>query len=105
MRCDRTGSAFLCACRTSVIFFEVMWPPRRSTLFPYTTLFRSRVRRDGARLEQRVGRGEPSQVAADGDLARIVDGTPGEPHPRLQVGATAPLRRVGLGVEEPLRSS
>src|SRR5262249_60703512 len=38
---------FLCARRVddSLLFFLIIRPPRRSTLFPYTTLFRSRITR------------------------------------------------------------
>src|SRR4029077_10864007 len=64
--------------------------------------FDARVRGDGARLEHRVARSEPAQVAADSDLAGIVGRAPPEAYPRLQIGATAALSRVGLSVEEPL---
>src|SRR3712207_8186308 len=42
--------------------------PPRSTLFPYTTLFRSRVGRD-APVAQKV---EPAAVGSDPDVARAV---------------------------------
>src|SRR5260221_12394396 len=39
-------------------FFLMIRRPPRSTLFPYTTLFRSRVGKQPARNERRVGRTE-----------------------------------------------
>ena len=53
-------------------------------------------------MEEAVGRGEPAEVTADGDLARVVGRSPGQPDSRLKVGSAAPLGRVGLRVEEPL---
>src|SRR6266498_2516703 len=55
--------------------------PPRSTLFPYTTLFRSRGIADSADLRHRVGgRGAPAAVAAGEPLDDFsVGGTRGEP--------------------------
>src|SRR5438034_5118379 len=44
--------------------------PPRSTLFPYTTLFRSRAHRVGAGERQRVGRGDLDGGAAEADRAQ-----------------------------------
>src|SRR5438552_17595127 len=40
-------------------FFLMIRPPPRSTLFPYTTLFRSRARRDGSSARGPLRRGTP----------------------------------------------
>src|SRR5207247_8920689 len=37
----RSHASSICSPSLSVIFFLMFWPPTRSTLFPYTTLFRS----------------------------------------------------------------
>src|SRR5436190_8351798 len=45
---------------TTFVFFLMLWRPPTSTLFPYTTLFRSPFRLDrpaGARVQPRAGRG------------------------------------------------
>src|SRR3712207_7392457 len=42
----------VCVC-TCFFFFLMIRRPPRSTLFPYTTLFRSRVRRAASRIERR----------------------------------------------------
>src|ERR1039457_7491793 len=44
----RDCSALLGACSCLLVFLMIRRPPR-STLFPYTTLFRSRLRRTGLR--------------------------------------------------------
>src|SRR3712207_7625343 len=44
--------------------------PPRSTLFPYTTLFRSRADHEGAPAGVR-GRDEPADPAPDGGLGRV----------------------------------
>src|SRR2546427_12208799 len=55
----------------SCFFFLMIRRPPRSTLFPYTTLFRSHVRALGAdraaRLARRRGRGDPDRAAALGE--------------------------------------
>src|SRR2546422_11393332 len=53
-------------------FFLMIRRPPRSTLFPYTTLFRSRVRRSGlrraaaGRRRSRRGAGDVGECAEDG---------------------------------------
>src|SRR5690349_22911847 len=59
-------------------------PPPRSTLFPYTTLFRSRARRPGDGEPRRAG-------AGDGQAAR----RPGEPAARV-----GPLRSEVLDARD-----
>src|SRR6185437_14242697 len=85
-------------------------PPNPASAFPLNASARSstgptlkRASAVTARDWNRVSAEASQPRWPDGDLAGIVGGTPREPHPRLQVGATAPLGRVGLGVEEPLR--
>src|SRR5437762_11244556 len=54
-----------CVLLDAFIFFLMMRPPPRSTLFPYTTLFRSREGpwRGLARFADNGPRGEPQAVA------------------------------------------
>src|SRR6478672_10380967 len=99
----------------AVFFFFLMIPrPPRSTLFPYTTLFRSRCR--GARRP--AGRARAGHAAGphrvlrhlepDGDAQRGVDGRlrgwraeevrlPPLPHPRPRAGQGRRLRRDERG--------
>src|SRR5439155_25729015 len=60
-----------CFC-TSFFFFLIIPPPPRSTLFPYTTLFRSRTRgpAGGAACDRAVGRGGGARRAAAGERRR-----------------------------------
>src|SRR5687768_18156323 len=48
----------LVVCQAHVFFFLELRRPPRSTLFPYTTLFRSRGQAPAARQGRREGRGE-----------------------------------------------
>src|SRR5438034_5247237 len=50
--------------------------PPRSTLFPYTTLFRSRAQRDGGRSGERDPPGGASGLSADGE-GSSAGGAPG----------------------------
>src|SRR5438270_3006874 len=43
-------------------FFLMIRPPPRSTLFPYTTLFRSHLDIGGAQRADDVGRGQPARL-------------------------------------------
>src|SRR5437879_7806055 len=54
-----------CSCRCSLVFFLMIRRPPRSTLFPYTTLFRS-PRRRPARDRHVAGRRGPPQPADAG---------------------------------------
>src|SRR5947207_7074702 len=47
--------------RRQLFFFLMIRRPPRSTLFPYTTLFRSRGREDGADCPHRVTRDRPDR--------------------------------------------
>src|SRR5205814_10358598 len=59
--------------RRRLVLFRTR-PPARSTLFPYTTLFRSGLDRDGADGEQgRVGRRQVVGLAARSDHQRQGD--------------------------------
>src|SRR3712207_7420362 len=69
----------MCRSRTVVFFLMIRRPPR-STLFPYTTLFRSYGPRDGVR---RAGRG-----GAAADAGPV----PGAPAPRRAAAPGAGLR-------------
>src|SRR5690349_25153721 len=65
------------------IFILMIRPPPRSTLFPYTTLFRSVERRiEVARARERVG--DARAVAVDGD-AHVGRGLAGEIEGDVQV--------------------
>src|SRR5205809_3221050 len=44
------------SCVSCIFFVLMLWPPPRSTLFPYTTLFRSHV--DGSEVEE-AGQPDP----------------------------------------------
>src|SRR5688572_26317765 len=68
-------SSYLCSLFLSFFFFLMIRRPPRSTLFPYTTLFRSRV-------AERDGRHVPGDVAdVVGSAAAIVaDGPRSEEH-------------------------
>src|SRR3712207_7100828 len=53
-----------------IFFFLMIRRPPRSTLFPYTTLFRSRRRHERPGVEGRArrgARGRPGQAAREGD--------------------------------------
>src|SRR3712207_7803047 len=71
-------------------FFLMIRRPPRSTLFPYTTLFRSRI---GAGRRQRAG----GRARADGDPARAGRGggvrRPGDPRARARRGGAGPAAR------------
>src|SRR6266404_9569070 len=60
-------------------FFLMIRRPPTSTLFPYTTLFRSRLRRRGGPVSTRAaaggGRGVPLVVRARGDAGRSEEHT------------------------------
>src|SRR2546426_8679255 len=82
--------------------------PPRSTLFPYTTLFRSRRRRPGAcrrrgrirRRQRKGGRviGRPETTATQGD--RLTACPPDRPSPRSVLAAT-PAYRLALRLRAP----
>src|SRR3712207_8512306 len=64
--------------------------PPRSTLFPYTTLFRSRLRKCGARRGQGGGQDQGRKEAVHGGLLAGLGGAgcaAGEQEPRLVVPA------------------
>src|SRR3989442_15017290 len=52
-------------CRWLLFFFLMIRPPPRSTLFPYTTLFRSRVHRVQWHLELAAIRGNTVRIAGE----------------------------------------
>src|SRR3712207_8915395 len=59
--------------------------PPRSTLFPYTTLFRSEVRRNGTRFDGRL-----RICCVDRKTGkRVVFGAPGAPHAEVPEAAVA----------------
>src|SRR3712207_7066742 len=62
--------------------------PPRSTLFPYTTLFRSPVRRGHGAPRARAGQGEQPRDAPDGQTVLRRDregaGAEGQPRPRTR---------------------
>src|SRR3712207_9427946 len=78
---------------TSIVFFLMIRRPPRSTLFPYTTLFRSRREQLGVRVaggggdddgslgeeragdRQRVGRGVPVREDREGPVRRSEEHT------------------------------
>src|SRR2546426_1538770 len=51
-------------------FFLMIRRPPRSTLFPYTTLFRSELARDARRVVRIVGEQQPQPVVRIADPAR-----------------------------------
>src|SRR5206468_11740084 len=53
-------------------FFLLLRPPPRSTLFPYTTLFRSRADGRGARALEHRGRGHAAHRARDAFRAGVL---------------------------------
>src|SRR3989442_2806367 len=55
----------------SFFFFLMMRRPPRSTLFPYTTLFRSRGPRRRGEADEPSGRGRPAPQAAGGDPPEV----------------------------------
>src|SRR3712207_7148436 len=62
-------------------FFLMIRRPPRSTLFPYTTLFRSRVSRRGCSLhgpDRARGRAEPRLPPSDPGGERRADDRPGD---------------------------
>src|SRR5689334_25324549 len=81
---------------TNTLFFLMIRRPPRSTLFPYTTLFRSRPEHDavahrGELVEERVDLREPRLVDDErvvASLPRVVD-----PHHRAGDAARAHLLR------------
>src|SRR6266850_5790855 len=62
--------SYLTSCRATIVFFLMIRRPPRSTLFPYTTLFRSRA---GARALRVAARREPR--------GRLLDPEPRHRHP------------------------
>src|SRR3712207_8128324 len=71
-------------------FFLMIRRPPRSTLFPYTTLFRSRPLRGGVRQHR------PRRRAARGDGPRLPRDVPSRPRD--------PARRAGGRPDHPRRS-
>src|SRR2546426_12341508 len=62
-------------------FFLMIRRPPRSTLFPYTTLFRSELARDARRVVRIVGEQQPQPVVRIADPARGIEpGSEDEPH-------------------------
>src|SRR5206468_6723833 len=81
-------------------YFIMIRPPHSSTLFPYTTLFRSPGRRPADPPDQRRARRGRGDDAADRDRPRRLAAgavrrrTPGPPRgPRWRDGAGRPLPR------------
>src|SRR2546426_9292955 len=60
-------------CRSPVFFFLMIRRPPRSTLFPYTTLFRSKQRLDG-RVGDREQQVDPLSPRHGPDLRSVVRG-------------------------------
>src|SRR5690606_42119907 len=58
---------YLCCTRVLLFFFLMVRPPRRSTLFPYTTLFRSKLAFTGS---TRVG-----ELVANAAAKKIIPAT------------------------------
>src|SRR3712207_8686273 len=71
-----------------MVFFLMIQRPPRSTLFPYTTLFRSESRRPLFLEHARLELGRPGQTVGGDGVAR---GRPGQP---VAGAAEADLRRV-----------
>src|SRR5258707_2145562 len=66
---------------TSLFFFLMIRRPPRSTLFPYTTLFRSgSERRQGRQLPQSLGPARYSAAGSDGDAQVGGHGARSEEH-------------------------
>src|SRR5699024_11662293 len=67
--------AFLSVCLLLRFFFLMIRRPPRSTLFPYTTLFRSRIprmfRRNGARRGRKSRAAAPRRAARDRKSTRL----------------------------------
>src|SRR5260364_9796 len=61
--------------RSIILFFLMMRRPPRSTLFPYTTLFRSTRRRSGLSCSGSRGQGGPRQGARGPALGRSEEHT------------------------------
>src|SRR3712207_7571491 len=59
-----------CESNRLYFFFLMIRRPPRSTLFPYTTLFRSLPRRDGAEVDAAERAGQGGERAADGEHER-----------------------------------
>src|SRR6266851_7643278 len=87
-----------------LFFFLMIRRPPRSTLFPYTTLFRSRRRREGGRPPGEAARAGPpaapcprARLHPPGE-ARSGPAAPVRARPRdfLPNGFDAPLRRAAL---------
>src|SRR5947199_6237090 len=60
----------------SYFFFLMIRRPPKSTLFPYTTLFRSEAGREGASLDRKIGARESERAApldAHQNLRRVLD--------------------------------
>src|SRR5690554_7739769 len=69
-------------------------PPPRSTLFPYTTLFRSHYMEEAERLCDRVGIIDEGEVKAEGTRRELVDLVGGEDVVRLEAtGELGPAAR------------
>src|SRR5438876_4748847 len=60
-----------CFCSCSFFFFLMIRRPPRSTLFPYTTLFRSRIRRDPAQAVRAAALVTEHQIGGRAALARV----------------------------------
>src|SRR2546426_7820516 len=61
-----------------LFFFLMIRRPPRSTLFPYTTLFRSRGARELAAAEERAAAGEPVEMRLGLAERGLVSEPPGE---------------------------
>src|SRR5216683_2270083 len=87
----------------AALFFLMIRRPPRSTLFPYTTLFRSRSQLRGRLPGEAVGAHRREHVPCGAKLAARVPPAPGSPEPltELQVGA----RQVDRGPARPGRSA
>src|SRR2546430_7364754 len=76
-------------------FFLMIRRPPRSTLFPYTTLFRSRV--VVAYVRSRIGVGEAAGIAV-GKGTRVEERVP--VRGALHANTTAPDESAGIGEED-----
>src|SRR3712207_7623768 len=66
--------------RSCYLFFLMIRRPPRSTLFPYTTLFRSEVGAVAAEVDHRVHRARPTQRAPARQVDRATDQARSEEH-------------------------
>src|SRR5690606_40920925 len=86
---------------TSVLVLLMILLPTRSTLFPYTTLFRSLVDPPGDRPgHRRQGAHDPAAVAPHGHAGHAVEGLV---RPAQVAGARAHRRGAGRGDRHPAR--